>query len=462
MRRRLVTVYLSLLVTACLGLAFPLCTAIASGNTGDMVIDRSNDTVRFASLAGPALESGETEALGAELDAYYALYDIRAWVFDRHGGVVVSSGVSAGTTVSGEELRAALAGNRSAGADTLWPWDTQALVVVEPVVRSGEVIGAVATESPTDALRWSTMWQWGVVLGSVLLVLTVGTLALNPLARWVLRPVHDLDTATRRISDGELTARVPAEAGPPELRRLSESFNRMADTITTLLSRQRTFVSYAGHQIRNPLAALRLRVDGLAAHLNSAGAADHALTLDEVDRLARICDTLLQLARTGPGRERAVDLDVREVADARVAAWLPIAERSGMDLRRCGAHHAPVRLPDGILDQALDVLIDNALKFGGAGVQVAVHVYPPRDGKVRVHVVDNGPGLAPEQLEKAAAPFWRSPDSAGAAGVGLGLSIVATLLETYDGELRLDSADPHGIDARIQVPTEVPNPVDEE
>src|SRR5690606_31813966 len=127
--------------------------------------DRSSDTVRFASLAGPALESGETETLAAELDAYHALYEISAWVFDRHGEVVIASAPDDQTSVAEEELRAALAGNRSGGADTLWPWDPQALVVVEPVVRSGEVIGAVATESPTGALRWTTAWQWGMIVG---------------------------------------------------------------------------------------------------------------------------------------------------------------------------------------------------------------------------------------------------------------------------------------------------------
>ncbi|MBB4929693.1 signal transduction histidine kinase [Lipingzhangella halophila] len=454
MRRRLAVVYVSLLVVACLGLALPLCGAIAAGNTADMIMDRSNDTVRFASMAGPALESGETEALRSELDAYDSLYEIRAAVVDQNGDIVVSSRPDFATDnpETAELVRAGLAGNRAGADDVRWPWDERPLIVVEPIARSGEVIGAVVTVSPTGALRQATIGQWGIISGGVLVILASGIAAAGPLTRWVLRPVRDLDQATRSISEGDLTTRVRVESGPPELRDLGESFNRMAETITTLLQRQRAFVSYAGHQVRNPLAALRLRVDGLAAHLDDSGADDHRLALDEADRLTRICDTLLSLAGSGSAPQPPVPVDVRAIAELRVAAWAPVAGRAGATLACCGTSSAAAYCPDGTLDQVLDVLIDNALKFGGAGVRIAVHVRPPADGRVVVHVVDDGPGLTEEQLADAAQPFWRSTDSSGADGQGLGLSIVSTLLQAHGGDLRLTRADPHGIDARVRVP----------
>jgi signal transduction histidine kinase len=454
MRRRLLTVFLSLLVAVCLGLALPLCGAIASSNTAEMVLDRSSDTTRFASLAGPALESGETGALAAELVAYDSLYQIHTAVLDRHGDVAVTSRSARrpeGPEIR-EQVRAALAGSRGRPAEVLWPWDGEPLVVVEPVVRSGEVIGAVVTVSSTDALHARTLRQWGTVLAVVVLVLALGTAAAGPLGRWVLRPVHDLDQATRSISAGRLSTRVPAEGGPPELRRLSDSFNRMADTVTTLLERQRAFVAYAGHQVRNPLAALRLRVDGLAAHLRPSGAGDHALTLDEVDRLTRICDSLLELAHAEPDGLTGGSCDVRAVAEARVEAWQPIARRNGMELQCCGTSGAQVGCPEGTVGQVLDVLIDNALKFAGAGVRVSVHVGKAGPHGRDVHVVDDGPGLEDEQLAAAVTPFWRSEDGRGPAGVGLGLAIVVELLALHGGELDLARAEPHGIDARVRLP----------
>ncbi|MDS1270581.1 HAMP domain-containing sensor histidine kinase [Lipingzhangella sp. LS1_29] len=454
MRRRLLIVYVSLLVVTCLGLAIPLAGTLAARSSADMVLDRSNDAVRLASLAGPALASGDTEALRGELDIYHELYGIEAAVVDDDGQIVVASDprpdVSAEDT--SREIQAGLAGNRVGPGETVYPipWHGSPLTVVEPVVLSGEVIGAVVTVSPVGALQRSTLVQWlGIGLG-VVLALGVGIAAAAPLARWVLRPVRELDQASRSIGGGELATRVPVADGPPELRQLSQSFNQMADTITTLLERQRLFVAYASHQVRNPLAALRLRVDSLSGQMRSGAEEAHALALDEVDRLTRICDGLLTLARSGGAAPQAEQVDARAVAEARVAAWVPVAERAGARLRACGSPGSDVWCGAGTLDQALDVLIDNALKFGGWGVSIAVHVGLPRGGRVEVHVVDDGPGLDREQLRTAGTPFWQSGE--GVDGAGLGLSLVATLVEMSGGGLRLTPARPRGIDACLDLP----------
>jgi hypothetical protein len=185
MRRRLVVVYVSLLVVACLGLALPLCGAIAAGNTADMVMDRSNDTVRFASMAGPALESGETEALRSELDAYDSLYRIRAAVVDHNGDIVVSSrsGFETNTPETAGLIRAGLAGNRGGVDGVLWPWDGRPLVVVEPIARSGEVVGAVVTGALAVLVALA---DGGLVIGLDVLGLV---LAVQQLESNVLEPI---------------------------------------------------------------------------------------------------------------------------------------------------------------------------------------------------------------------------------------------------------------------------------
>lgn len=455
MRRRLLVTYLSLLAVAFLGLAGPLAVALAARGTGEMVIDRMNDTARFASLAEPALRSGHTEALRAELSTYQDLYGITAAVLRRDGQIAVASrpGVSLDQEGTVRQVRAALAGDRTGIDRIVWPWTDGPLVVVEPVGRAGEVIGAAVTISPADALRGTTVNQWCLIGIGGLLVVALGAVAAAPITTWMLRPINDLDEVTQAISDGRLDARVPADTGPPELRRLAESFNRMANTITTLLDRQRAFVSYAGHQIRNPLAALRIRVDDLAATLTADGPEAHALALDEVDRLTRVCDSLLTVAQTGTAPQTPTRLSVVAVADNRVAMWEPVAGRAGSTLLRCGATAAAAWCPDGILDQALDVLIDNALKFAGPGATIAVHVCRPIDGHVDVHVVDDGPGPPPEQLEqRATRPISRGDARPDLGGFGLGLVIVSTLLSACGGSLVLAQASPHGTDARIRLP----------
>ncbi|MFI6574672.1 ATP-binding protein [Nocardiopsis sp. NPDC050513] len=470
MRRRVVIVYVTLLVAGCLGLALPLCGSIAARGTSAMLLDRINDTARFAGLAEPGVITGSAGSLSGELVAYDRLYGIRALVVDRDGTVVAAS--REGLTLADldpspeddavlpPEVRTALAGNRM-GADTVvWPWQEEPLIVAEPIGGAGEVVGAAVTASPTGALRGATLVLWGEALAAVALLMVAGIAAAGPLTRWVLRPIDDLDEATRAVSDGSLDTRVHTAAGPPELRRLAESFNQMADTITTMIERQRLFVAYAGHQVRNPLAALRLRVDSLARHLPPEGRQGHRLALDEVDRLSRVCDSLLTLARTEDADHSTVWEDVAAVAEARVAAWSPIAERAGAVLAAEGERGVRVRCVEGTLDQTLDALIDNALKFGGEGVRIAVRVRGPfadpdgaGAGHVDVHVVDDGPGLSEDQLVNAARPFWRDGHD-GVGGSGLGLSVVVTLLELQGARLTLRQRSPHGIDARVRLPVD--------
>ncbi|MFE3459075.1 sensor histidine kinase [Nocardiopsis aegyptia] len=465
MRRRVVTVYVALLVAACLGLAVPLCVSIAARGTSEMRLDRINDTARFAGLAEPSVLTGSEDTLAGELAAYDRLYGIPALVVDRDGAVVAASreGVGlddlAADTGDGripEAVRTALAGNRMGTDSIVYPWQEGPLVVAEPIGRSGETVGAAVTASPTGALRRTTLAQWAVAWAAATALLVVGIAAAGPLTRWILRPIDDLEEATRAVSGGSLDARVPTAAGPVELRRLGESFNRMADTITAMLESQRTFVAYAGHQVRNPLAALRLRVDSLSRHLPPEGAQEHRLALDEVDRLTRVCDSLLTLARTEDAEHATVVEEVARVAADRVESWRPIAERAGAALECEAEDGVLVRCVEGTLDQALDALIDNALKFGGPGVRIVVRVHGAaraEDGTeyVDVHVVDDGPGLSEDQLGSATRPFWRDGHD-GVGGSGLGLSIVVTLLELQGAELALRPARPHGIDARIRLP----------
>jgi signal transduction histidine kinase len=457
MRRRLLVTYLSLLAVVISALAVPLAVVITARNTQVVFIDRKGDTTRFASFADTALRSGNTDSLDARLTRYDELFGIVAAVFDRDGRLVVASRDD--PSLDGPEIKAAvrtaLAGEGSAADQVVWPWQTRPLVVAEPVGHGGEIIGAVVTVSPVRGIRADTLTGWLWVAGFMLLAVLVAAYAARRLAAWMLRPVLNLDETTHAIAAGQLAARVPAAVGPVELRRLAASFNTMIDTIERLLERRRAFVSYASHQLRNPLAALRLRAENLTLHLDRAGEEDHAMTLDEVDRLARVCDGLLALAHAESGKPPArTVVDAATIADARVAAWRPVAGRAGVRLVRSGAGSARASAMDGMLDQVLDALLDNAIKFVGPGATVTVTVTDAdrdRDAVV-VDVVDDGPGLPAEALAAAIEPYWRSPEDGRKAGSGLGLAIVAMLLAVGEGELTLESATPHGLCARVRLP----------
>jgi signal transduction histidine kinase len=459
-RRRLLLIYLSLLSAVLLSLALPLAATIAARDTQAAFITQLNETGRFASLAEQALSTGETVELEADLVRYDELFGVGAAVVDMEGEVLVSSrrDLPWDDRDFDRRLDAGRSGERTGGDRVIWPWQDRPLVLVEPVTRDGETIGAAVTVAPTGAVRRQTAQRWAVVAVAALFALALSWLAAARLTRWTLRPVHQLDDVTHEITAGRLESRVAAATGPVELRRLATSFNTMADTVTGALARQRAFVAHASHQLRTPLGALLLRVENLAEHLRPSGRREHALALEETARLSQVLDGLLALARAEGDRHEVEPVDAAEVADARVKAWQPVAERRGVRLVRTGGVDRPAVAVPGALDQALDALIDNALKFGADGGKeggtVTVHLTSggPDEDSVEVHVIDGGGGLDEDGRAHAVERFWRAPVHQNLDGSGLGLAIVRVLVDASGGRLDLLPAEPHGLDARVRLP----------
>ncbi|MER5322841.1 sensor histidine kinase [Streptosporangium roseum] len=454
MRRRLLIIYMSLLALSLVALTVPFAANVAANGTQTAFIEQQGDTLRFASLAEPALSTGQSERLRAELARYHELFGIGAAVVDRDGRAVAVWPPA--LSLTGARTRKLI--ERGLSADrpelgTIWPWRSEELVIVEPVIREGEVVGAAVTAGPTDRLRGRIARVWAMVVLGCLVALGLTWAAARRLARWTLRPVHELDAVTHDITQGRLEARAARTTGPPELRRLAASFNVMADTVTDMLDRQRAFVSQAGHQLRTPLGVLRLRVENLADHLRASGLREHELTLDETDRLARTLEGLLALARAQRHEDETagaglVAVDADDIADRRVDAWRPRAAELGVTLRRTGGVGRPVMTVPEALDQLLDALIDNSLKFGAD--EVTVHVEPAGD-LAEIHVVDDGPGLSGEALTRALERFWRSPAHQNVDGSGLGLSIVAVLVTASGGSVDLLAREPRGLDVRVRL-----------
>jgi signal transduction histidine kinase len=230
----------------------------------------------------------------------------------------------------------------------------------------------------------------------------------------------------------------------------------MADRVTTLLGRQSTFVSYASHQLRTPLATLRLCVENLRPAVSDDGIEDYNLLADEIERMARMCDALLSYALAEVAASERHTLDAVAIAEARVAVWRPVAEQAGIQLERRGEPAALVLAANEVLDQALDALLSNAIKFAGPGAAVTISVAQPDPARVEVHVVDSGPGMPPEDLARAAEAFWRKPSHQNIDGSGLGITIAEALIKASGGNLHLGTAEPHGVHARIVLPSSRP------
>jgi signal transduction histidine kinase len=432
-----------------LALEIPLAATVASRETDGAVADRLADATRFASLAAPAVRSGDMDALNDELRRYQELYGIGVMMFDQDQ--VVLSAFGTRPAEPAVAVRGALAGHQVSSPGTLWPWVREPLMVAVPISDGGAVLGVVLTVSPTDRSRRDVLIVWLVLtLVGVLAVAACLTTA-DRLASWVLRPVTRLDAAAHEIAEGDSAARVVPGLGPPELRRLSASFNEMADAVSEAMERQRSFVAHASHQLRNPLTVLRLRIEDLGSRLDDEELrSEHEFALEETDRLADVLDGLLALARAERGRHEVEVADATALTADRVKAWQPLAERRDVELvADLPDGPMPARLVATALDQSLDALIDNALKFTPAGGRVVVRLRSA-DGGAEVSVRDTGPGMTEEQCRQATERFWRAADAQNVDGAGLGLSIVAVLVEASGGRFTLAPAETGGLTATIR------------
>lgn len=450
MRRRLVVTYLLLLCITLLALEIPLAVTVASRETERAVADRLADATRFASLAAPAVRSGELATLTEELRRYQELYGIGTMLVDQDQRLLSVYGSV--PRHAEPAVRGALAGHQVGSPETLWPWVTEPLVVAVPISDGGAVLGVILTVSPTDRSRRAVLSVWLILALVGVLAVAAGLTTAHRLAGWVLKPVTRLDAAAHEIAEGDSAARVPPGLGPPELRRLSASFNEMADAVAEAMRRQREFVAHASHQLRNPLTVLRLRIEDLGSRYDTDDELrlDREFALEETDRLADVLDGLLALAQAERGRPRVETVDATALAVERVKAWLPLAERRGVELVcEVPGEPVPARVVATALDQVLDALVDNALKFTPSGGRVEVVLRADGSG-AELTVRDTGPGMSEEQCRQATERFWRAPDAQNVDGAGLGLSIVTVLVEASGGRFTLAQAPSGGLAATVR------------
>ncbi len=249
------------------------------------------------------------------------------------------------------------------------------------------------------------------------------------LARGVTLPLRRLEEAAAEVGAGRLDVRAPEE-GPEEVRRLAREFNETAAKLGQLLDSQQAFVADASHELRTPLTALRLRLENMDAE-------EAAPALAEVDRLGRLVEGLLSLARADAGTAKTEMVDVDSVLDDRLALWNGV--------QRAGQPGLQVRSSPERLGQIVDNLVSNALAVSDA-VTVSAH---GAGAWVELHVVDRGPGLSEEERARAFDRFWRG--RSGGPGSGLGLAIVRRLAVADGGEAELREAPGGGVDAIVRL-----------
>jgi signal transduction histidine kinase len=300
---------------------------------------------------------------------------------------------------------------------------------------------------------------------AVAVVLLVGGVAV--LSRWLvgsaLRPVEELTRGAAALPAApEARELLPVPAADDEVRRLAVTLNAMIERIRASSRRQRAFVADAAHELRSPLASIRTGVEVARLHPDDADWCQVADgVLDDADRMSRLVDDLLLLARLDEGRVAAssspgASSPGAQPADAAVVAD-DVVERlgrqvpGGVGLTRTGVGAARTTATRDAVDRITVNLVENGVRYARSRVEVCVD---DRDGQVLLIVSDDGPGVPAADRERVFERFTRLDDdrSRASGGSGLGLAIVRELAEAAGGDVHLEDAAP-GLRAVVNLPS---------
>jgi two-component system OmpR family sensor kinase len=285
--------------------------------------------------------------------------------------------------------------------------------------------------------------------GPVMLVLTC--LAGYVLAASALVPVENMRARAASISGAARGDRLPIPEAHDELHRLGETLNAMLTRLEETVRRERSFVADAGHELRTPLAILKLELELALASEGSRDELEGGLrsAAEEVDRLAKLADDLLVIARADQGRlpveKRRLEVPgvLRAVVDRFTGA---IGERA---VRFEGCEGVAVDADRARLEQALTNMVSNALRYSEGPVVLRAY---DRNGSVELHVLDEGGGFEPEFLPRAFERFSRADPARTRGGAGLGLSIVQAIAEAHGGRAGASNRESGGADVWVSLP----------
>ncbi|MGH8290109.1 MAG: ATP-binding protein [Steroidobacteraceae bacterium] len=350
----------------------------------------------------------------------------------------------------GDLSRRPLAGNLTA-----WPENTptRAGSYTLPVNLDGRrtMIAMVLTALPggyrllvgRDVDRFAPIQQrfWYGLAAAVAVLTVAGLVGAVLIRKVLLARIQSIQQTVAAIMRGDLSHRLEVRSRGDELDILAQTINRLLEQIEQLVHGIANVSNSIAHDLRTPLAELRSRLEELSV---TRPAAEEAFTeidaaVADVDGVIRIFNALLRLAEIDAGVRRSnfIQSDVTELLAKAVEFYLPAAELKDLSLSFRDPGPVWVRCDPVLLAQAINNLIDNALKFAAAGGHVAIELMRPAPDSIAIVVADDGPGMPEADRSKAAQRFFRGDASRGTPGVGLGLSLVEAIAKLHGGSLTL-------------------------
>ena len=399
---------------------------------------------RFPARTADPYMVAVAETLGPMMDRTSQTTLASIVLLDRHGVVVRGLGED-GSWRDLPEVQSALGGRaetvlrRNAGYTPRYSmeWLSRASGLrihhTRPVVVNGRVQGVILASRSPRALFKGVYQDRGKILFGVIGVLGLLSVLAVLVSRGIARPIEILRRAARDVTRGDGFVPPPPATAAVEIRELYEDFGRMAEAVERRSRYLRDFAAAVSHEFKTPLAGIQGAVELLQDHADDMRPDQRRRFLDNIAadsrRLSVLVARLLDLARADMARpETGVAVDLRDVAVRIADAW-DGPMQIDVDLP---ASLPLIAVPAASLEMVLSVLLDNSRQLGATRVVIAGRA---DDQRVRLNVSDNGPGVAPGDIERIFEPFFTTRRSEG--GTGLGLSIAQALLRANGADLAL-------------------------
>jgi signal transduction histidine kinase len=287
-----------------------------------------------------------------------------------------------------------------------------------------------------------------VIAIAVIIVLAFG------LSWWLtgrlLRPLHRITDAARRLSLSTMHERIALSGTPNELKDLADTFDAMLDRLEDAVDSQRRFVANASHELRTPLAIQRTAIEvGLADPSPEMLARVRAELLRNVQRAERLIEGLLTLAQGERGLDIRSPVDFAATINQVITDQQPVAYRHGVTVT-AAIHHAAVAGDEVMLARLAANLVQNAVRYNHSGGHVMVEL----DHDATLVVRNTGPHVPPDRLDELFQPFRRlhRDRTKSAEGAGLGLSIVAAIAHAHGGTVQASANPGGGLTVTVALP----------
>lgn len=436
------------LIAGCvLGTVFIVAVAAFAVTRWSLLNQLDTELTTVAGYMSPSI-ANDLEGMGGLNDDALNAANVSVFVLKPDGATVRVQDASVNLQPGPDELAIARTGSGSSARTMTGPDGSRYRMVAVPLTvnnQQGALVLARSTAN-TDAVLHALRLEL-IVVGLIggMIAVAVGYYASNQ----ALAPVRQVSRALTRVT--ETDELVPVQVtGNDELAEVTRSFNTMVNSLQSSRERQKRLIADAGHELRTPLTSMRTNIELLVADEKTGmlpeGARGEILRdiAAQLGEFTSLVGDLVQLAREEPVRANPEELDFAEIVEAAVVR----AKRRGPGIT------FDVRLDPlfivgepATLERAVTNLLDNAVKFSPVGGTIRVRL---KGNKLRI--IDQGPGIAEEDLSRVFDRFFRSDRARNTPGTGLGLSIVAHTVLAHGGQVTAGNSPGGGAEFVVELP----------